>query len=106
MAQYYWSTWSLLSFRSVLLQLHSKHLSISSRSRVEVRPFCSASVWLHLEYWFQFWAPLRKRDVDIQDRRVVKGLEHLSCEERPGGLGLFSLKRRRLKGMSSVTINT
>lgn len=73
---------------------------------MEVRPFCSASVWLHLEYWLQFWAPLRKRDVDIQDRRVVKGLEHLSCEERPGGLGLFSLKRRRLKGMSSVTINT
>jgi len=63
-------------------------------------------VWLHLEYWLQFWAPLRKRDVDIQDRRVVKGLEHLSCEERSGGLGLFSLKRRRLKGMSSVTINT
>jgi len=78
---------------------------MTNRLREVILPLYFALVRLHQEYWIHCWTVRYKTDMEFLVRihqratEMMKGLKHLSYEERLRELGLFVLKKRRLGGI-------
>ncbi|KAK4826733.1 hypothetical protein QYF61_010986 [Mycteria americana] len=78
--------------------------SMASRSREVILLLFSTLLKPHLEYCIQLWGPQCKKDIDLLEQvqrraiKIIRGLEHLSYQEKLRKLRWFSPKKRKLWG--------
>lgn len=80
--------------------------TVASKTGTEIIPLYSTLVGPRLKCCVQFWAPHFKKDSEVPEHTqqnaamLAKGVKSMSYEEWLRGLGLFSLRMRRLRGTS------
>nr|XP_025038971.1 spermatogenesis-associated protein 1 isoform X3 [Pelodiscus sinensis] len=87
-----------------ILSCVDRNIANDSRSREVIIPLYVAFVRPCLKYYIQFWGPFYRDHVDnlesIQTRttKIIRGLEHMTYEERLREEGLFSLQKKKVRG--------